>query len=115
MTSTTYAGGAGTRILGSSKMGSEGLGAVRLGGTYGLMRKDHAQLLLNTTISLPTGAITEAGRMLTRWGWGMQMTRRMAYPMQLGLGTHDLMPALSYRGSRGRCRGHIPRFKAAIR
>ena len=68
MTSTTYAGGAGTRILGTSKMGSEGLGAVRLGGTCGLMRKDHAQLLLNTTISLPTGAITEAGRMLTGWG-----------------------------------------------
>jgi len=33
---------------------------------------------------------------------GMTMTRRMAYPMQIGSGTYDLMPSLSYRNGAGR-------------
>jgi hypothetical protein len=100
ITSTTYAGAAGTAVLGNSKMRSEGLGDIRVGGTYGLMHKERSQLLLNMTMSLPTGSITETGTMLSPMG--PIMTRRMAYPMQLGSGTYDLMPALSYRNGAGR-------------
>ncbi|WP_281966918.1 transporter [Roseovarius nanhaiticus] len=100
MTSTTYAGAAGTTVLGRSKMRSEGLGDIRVGGTFGLMRDQRSQLLFGMTMSLPTGSITETGTMLSPMG--MQMTRRMAYPMQLGSGTYDLMPTLSYRSGKGR-------------
>ncbi len=100
MTSLTYAGPAGTATLGTSKMRASGLGDIRVGGTYGLVTKGPDKVLLSMALSLPTGSITETGTMLSPMG--VPMTRRMAYPMQLGSGTYDLLPAISYRTGAGR-------------
>ncbi len=100
MTSLTYAGPTGTAVLGRSSMRAGGMGDIRLGATYGLKTKGRDKLLAGLALSLPTGSITETGTMLSPMG--TLMTRRMAYPMQLGSGTYDLMPTLSYRTGAGR-------------
>ncbi|PVA11142.1 alpha-amylase [Pelagivirga sediminicola] len=100
MTSLTYAGPSGTATLGTSKMRAGGLGDIRIGATYGLKPTGASRVLLSMSLSLPTGSITESGTMLSPMG--TPMTMRMAYPMQLGSGTYDLMPALAYRSGAGR-------------
>lgn len=96
MTSTTYAGGAGTNVLGQNATGSSGWGDTQIGAMFKLwnnhVHKVHANLLL----SLPTGSIDETDEMLMPNG--MRMTMRMPYSMQLGTGTYDLHPALTYTG-----------------
>ena len=54
-------------------------------------------------LSLPTGAIDETGRVLTpmsREGSPHYMTSRLPYPMQLGSGSYDFKPSLTYQGDR---------------
>ena len=99
MTAVTYRGPAGAAVLGTSKRKSEGIGDVRVGATFKLL--DQGPIKLNGTLalSLPTGSITETGQMLTPMG--MRPTGRLAYPMQLGSGTYDLHPALTYQSHKG--------------
>ena len=47
-------------------------------------------------MSLPTGSITETDQILTPMG--MTPSPRMPYPMQLGSGTVDLQPGVTYTG-----------------
>jgi len=99
MTAITYQGPVGTTVLGTSKRNSEGIGDVRLGATMGLLTKGPHKLNLTMGLSLPTGSITERGQMLSPMN--MRPTRRLAYAMQLGSGTFDLMPALTYQTTKG--------------
>jgi hypothetical protein len=69
---------------------SEGFGDTELMALYTVLgdpRKDMHHLVLNGGISLPTGTIdkTDAGSPLE-------------YPMQLGSGTFDLLPGITYLG-----------------
>lgn len=100
MTATTYAGPAGTRVLGSNKMRSEGLGDVTVGAVIGLHKKGRGALNMGIGASLPTGSISERGRMLSPMGTTPEM--RMAYGMQLGSGTLDLKPSLTWTSGKGR-------------
>lgn len=100
MASVTYAGPAGTAILGTSKMTSEGFGDARIGAFWGLHRKGRSHAVAGLGLSLPTGSITERGPMLSPGG--MRMVRRMSYGMQLGSGTYDLLPSLSWQTGKGR-------------
>jgi hypothetical protein len=68
---------------------SSGLGDVKLGGLYTLQDGHNSSLLLNFSISLPTGSNTEEGT--TPAG-----KVRLPYPMQLGSGTYDFLPGLTY-------------------
>lgn len=99
MTAITYQGPVGTTVLGTSKRHSEGLGDIRVGATMGLLTKGKHKLNATLGLSLPTGSITETGQMLTPMG--MRPTRRLGYAMQLGSGTYDLLPALTYQTSQG--------------
>ena len=100
MASVTYAGAAGTTVLGTSKMKAEGFGDVKVGALYGLHRKGRTHVVAGLGLSLPTGSITETGPMLSPMG--MRMVARMSYGMQLGSGTYDLLPSLSWQTGKGR-------------
>ncbi len=68
---------------------SSGLGDVKISSITTLWADNNRKLLLNFGVSLPTGSNTEEG--LTPVG-----KVRLPYPMQLGSGTYDLMPGLTY-------------------
>lgn len=71
------------------KTRSKGFGDVRLTGLYRLWENEVHSVHLNMGLSIPTGSIsqkddTPAGRV------------RLPYPMQLGSGTWDALPGLTY-------------------
>jgi hypothetical protein len=70
---------------------TKGLGDVKASALVRLFDDEMHHLHLNAGISFPTGSISEkddtpAGR------------QRLPYPMQLGTGTYDLIPGLTYTG-----------------
>lgn len=71
---------------------SEGFGDVSLSGIYRLFRSGNHDLLLNVGVSLPTGSIDEKDDTPAR------ANQQLPYSMQLGSGTFDLLPGLTYRG-----------------
>ncbi len=99
MNHLTYAGPAGTTVLGGFKTKSEGIGDVKIAGLIKLWEQDDHKLHFNLGLSLPTGSITETGQILTPMN--MRPTVRLPYAMQLGSGTYDLLPGLTYAGRSG--------------
>lgn len=95
----TFMGGAGTAIRGGFTTRSEGFGDVKLSGLYRLYDDPVHHLHLNLGVSLPTGSITERDDILTPMGG--TPTVRLPYAMQLGTGTFDLLPGLTYTGRIG--------------
>lgn len=95
MTAITYQGMAGTNILGKFSMDNSGLGDIKIGTLFPLIHDKNNKLVLKTALSLPTGSITKSGDMLMPNGMTGHM--RMGYGMQLGTGTYDFMPALTYQ------------------
>lgn len=79
-------------------MESDGLGDIALSGLFRLTPVNSVhQAILNLALSLPTGSITEKDSM-PHGHDGAPMQMRMEYPMQLGSGTYDLKPGLTYTG-----------------
>lgn len=99
MNHITFAGPAGTTRLGTFKTKSEGWGDLKISGLYGLMERGNHKLHLNFGLSLPTGSTSERANALTPAGVFMNM--RMPYGMQLGSGTYDLLPGITYSGRSG--------------
>lgn len=95
----TFAGPTGTARLGTFRTQSQGWGDLKLSGLYRLMAGDRHKLHLNLGISLPTGSTTERATVLTPMGTTPKL--RMPYGMQLGSGTYDLLPAITYNGRSG--------------
>ncbi len=71
---------------------SEGLGDIKLSGLYALKRWNNQQLHLNAGVSFPTGDIDEKD--VTPAG----SNTLLPYPMQLGSGSWDLLPGITYLG-----------------
>jgi hypothetical protein len=71
--------------------GSNGIGDTRLSGTYKAKTWNSSELLINMGISLPTGSTDEEDT--TPLG-----KVRLPYPMQLGSGTYDLLPGVTFLG-----------------
>lgn len=71
---------------------STGIGDIQLAGLWNILEDTHHRVHLNTGISLPTGEIDERGN--TPAGQNM----KLPYPMQLGSGTFDLRPGVTYAG-----------------
>ncbi|MWV28830.1 transporter [Aurantiacibacter rhizosphaerae] len=88
----TYQGGMGTNVLGEFRTAPDGFGDTKLAALVGLTDNVH----LNVGISIPTGSIEETGEALMPMG--MTMPVRLPYPMQLGSGTWDLEPGITWRG-----------------
>ncbi|MEX1056140.1 MAG: transporter [Natronospirillum sp.] len=95
----TYMGGMGTNTLGSFSTGTDGMGDSSVSMLYGLFNNDSSQLIFNLGLSIPTGDVKETGQILTPMN--MRPTVRLPYPMQLGSGTWDLEPGLTYKKDLG--------------
>ena len=80
---------------GSTKFTTEtsGIGDVKLGGLYRFYLKENRKAHLGLSLSLPTGSIDEKD---TTPGMGGPANRQLPAPMQLGSGTYDLLPSLTY-------------------
>ncbi len=74
------------------KTTSEGVGDLKTSFLIKIFDRTNQQVHLNAGLSLPTGSISE--RDATPAGPDQQLP----YPMQLGSGTLDLMPGITYRG-----------------
>ena len=74
---------------------TDGFGDIKLNGILKLWEENNESLLLNLGVSLPTGAINESA--ITPASNGNRA--QLPYPMQLGSGTVDFMPGLTYTGS----------------
>jgi len=96
MDHVTFMGGMGTAVRGNFTTASKGLGDTTIAAIIGLDdgAKATRQINLNLGLSLPTGSIKETDQILTPPGTAP--TVRLPYPMQLGTGTFDFKPALTY-------------------
>ena len=96
MNHITFQGGVGTTVQGFFTTNSEGFGDTRITALYRLYKDSVHKAHLNLGLSLPTGSITERDNILTPMGTRPDV--RLPYAMQLGTGTFDLLPGLTYTG-----------------
>ncbi len=68
------------------KMKSSGIGDVKVGGLYNVFNQNGHKVHVNLALSLPTGSIDETNKM-----GGL-----LGYKMQLGSGTFDVLPGVTY-------------------
>lgn len=73
-------------------MKTSGLGDIKIHFLYGLIKKPEHQLLLSIGASLPSGNIQVKGKSDDM----MYPGKRYPYSMQLGSGTYDILPCVSY-------------------
>ncbi|KJS39422.1 MAG: alpha-amylase [Hyphomonas sp. BRH_c22] len=95
----TFQGPVGTTELGSFTTKTSGFGDTTLGALIGVDRDGADRWHLNLAISLPTGSIDETGTILTPMN--TRPTVRLPYAMQLGSGTFDIKPGITYLGRSG--------------
>ena len=100
----TFAGPKGDRAIGDFKTETSGLGDTKIAALVRVFDDETNHAHLNLGVSLPTGSITEDGEVLPPFA-GIVVPAgtkvdidRLAYPMQLGSGTFDLMPGITYTG-----------------
>lgn len=74
---------------------SEGVGDIRIIGGYDVYKTEKVSLELSAGISLPTGSTDE--RDATPAG----PNQILPYPMQIGSGTYDFLPGVTYTGREG--------------
>jgi len=80
-----------------SKIYSQGLGDTKLYALYGLVNTDYHHVLLSGGLSIPTGSINVEGSSTS-----MYQGTHVPYMMQMGSGTWDLMPGITYLHSKNR-------------
>ncbi len=101
----TYLGGMGTTQLGTFTTNPKGVGDVKAAALFPLLGhpdpKDDVrdELTLKAGVSIPTGSTTKTDDILTPMGGNP--TVRVPYMMQLGTGTWDLEPSITYKARRG--------------
>lgn len=96
---TTYQGMAGTNELGKFSTSTSGLGDSKITALIKLPGSGSHAWHLNVGLNVPLGSVDENGQALTPMN--MQATVRLPYAMQLGTGTWDAEPGLTYKGNRG--------------
>ncbi len=99
MNHITFMGGMGTTELGRFETRTSGIGDTKLSGLIKLYDDDMHHIHANVGVSFPTGSIDETDDVLTPMG--ARPTLRLPYPMQLGSGTTDLLPGITYSGKSG--------------
>ncbi len=96
MNHTTFQGPMGTTELGQFTTKTSGFGDTKVSALIKLYEDEVHHAHLNAGLSLPSGSITKEGEILTPMG--MTPTVRLPYAMQLGTGTVDAMPGITYTG-----------------
>lgn len=74
------------------EMKSKGIGDIKLSALYGLFSNQNAQLILSFGVNLPTGTIQFSGDQFDM----MYKNKVYPYGMQMGSGTFDFSPGLTY-------------------
>ena len=97
MDHVVYQGMTGTVPLGEFRTSNDGFGDTKLSSMWGLYSSQVHQLHLNVGVSVPTGSINEKDTVLTPMNTNMKL--RLPYGMQLGSGTWDVEPGITYRGA----------------
>jgi hypothetical protein len=82
---------------GSFTTRSQGIGDVSAGALIRVLEEAHHHVHAQIAFSFPTGSITNQD--MTPMSGGS--TVRLPYPMQLGSGSYDFLPALTYTGDHG--------------
>ena len=95
----TFMGGAGTTRLGTFTTETQGIGDTRVSALMRLFHSGIHKAHVNLGLSLPTGSTNETDSILTPMG--TRPNPRLPYAMQLGSGTLDLLPGLTYSGTSG--------------
>ncbi|MEO1504535.1 MAG: transporter [Pseudomonadota bacterium] len=95
----TFAGMAGTTRLGEFTTRSKGFGDSSVTALVRLYDDGDHRVHANFGLGLPTGSITEEDEVLTPMNTRPRL--RLPYAMQLGTGTFDLLPGLTYAGRSG--------------
>jgi hypothetical protein len=83
-----------TRMGGTFTTSSSGIGDVKLTALYVFARPERVRFHAHLGVSLPTGSIDEQD--VTPASMGNEV--RLPYPMQIGSGTVDVLPAVTYLG-----------------
>lgn len=99
--------------IGESTMNSSGWGDTTVGGMIRVYDDGKHHVHLNAGVSLPTGSIKERDTMLMPNG--MRNNMRLAYGMQLGSGTYDLLPGITYFANDGDKLGWGAQYKSTLR
>jgi len=96
MDHVTFQGGAGTTRLGNFTTRAQGFGDTTVSSLIKLYEDETHHLHLNAGLSLPTGSTRERDTVLTPMNTRPEL--RLPYAMQLGSGTYDAMPGITYTG-----------------
>lgn len=91
----TFQGMMGSNRLGTFKTKSKGFGDTKVSGLINIYSNNKHKVHLNLGISLPTGSITKKDNVLTPIGTRPEI--RLPYAMQLGSGTFDLLPGITWQ------------------
>lgn len=94
MSMTTFSGATGTTILGTGTSSTEGAGDTTVSSLWSIYNDSTNDVIFNFGLSLPTGSTTQTMSMLTPMTTTMNM--RASYGMQLGTGTYDLLPGITF-------------------
>ncbi|MCA9394316.1 MAG: hypothetical protein KC900_08940 [Candidatus Omnitrophica bacterium] len=85
-----------TRMGGMFSTSSSGIGDIKLSGLFSVYQDETQRVHLNFGVSFPSGSIDERDRT------PMGPNQLLPYPMQLGSGTYDLHPGITYTGQHER-------------
>lgn len=99
MDHVTFAGGNPDLQIGEFNTRSSGWGDTKLAGLFKVYEEGAHSIVAKAGLSLPTGSIDEEDDILNPMG--ARQVIRLPYAMQLGSGTYDLEPALTYSGHAG--------------
>ncbi len=91
----TFQGGAGVNRLGTFTTTSSGWGDLKAAGLVKIYDTNKHKVHLNLGVSIPTGSITKKDRVLAPNGARPEL--RLPYAMQLGSGTLDFLPGITYQ------------------
>ena len=94
MEHVTYMGGVGTAVLGTFSTKTSGIGDTSLSALISLHDGESGRVHLSMGVSMPTGSTDEQGVVLAPSG--MMPSLRLPYPMQLGSGSYDLLPGVTW-------------------
>jgi len=92
----TFQGMAGTTRLGTFETESKGWGDIKVAGLVKAYSDDMHNVNFNLGLSVPTGSIKEEDTVLTPMNTLARL--RLPYAMQLGTGTYDFLPGITYTG-----------------
>lgn len=92
----SYMGMMGTNQLGEFTTEASGIGDTKISALWRLMNNNGHKVHLNLGLSLPTGSIDEQDDVLTPMN--TRPTLQLPYAMQLGTGTYDFEPGITYAG-----------------